>query len=85
LYAGAGYGYRSQLIHATTSSSHPIFGGITESKVFFYGRYNSVEIDWGLLLRAKFLTFTAGASCLPMREGGGKPYYELHFGMGFAF
>ena len=86
MYAGAGYGYRSQLLNATTHTFSPITGKIEErDKSFYYGRYKSVEFDLGLLIRSKLLTYTGGISCLPFRVGGGKPYFELHVGIGLAF
>jgi len=81
VYTGLGYGYRSQLIESEINYTSYAF----ERKEFFYDRYKSMEIDFGLLARTKFISFTAGASCIPIRVGGGKPYFELHVGVGYTF
>lgn len=78
LYFGIGYGYRKQLINAICLTENKD----TYIENYYFNRYNSVELEAGVIVNIQMITVSCGASMLPM--GNKKPYFEVSAGVGVA-
>ncbi len=75
---GIGYGLRKQLIDVNSYKDE--VGAYSEK--YYYNRYNSIELEAGVIVKIQMITISVGAAILPI--GHTKPYFEISSGVGVA-
>ncbi|NLJ83241.1 MAG: hypothetical protein GX330_08975 [Bacteroidales bacterium] len=75
---GIGYGSRRQQMDVTCYESSR---GLYAEK-YYYNKYNSIELEAGVMVKISMLTVSVGAAMLPI--GGKSPYFEVNAGVGMA-
>ncbi|HON20490.1 MAG TPA: hypothetical protein PLW70_04065 [Bacteroidales bacterium] len=80
LHFGLGYGYRVQQVNLSCYKDG--VGAYTEK--YYYNRYNSIDIEAGVIVKIQMVTISVGASVLPITKTKSKPYFEISSGVGIA-